>query len=122
MSVWTGPIQLRHGTAIEWSNANPILLPGEKGIEVDTGMEKNGDGVTAWNSLPYASSGGDKTYNHNQNVSASTWVITHNLGKNPNVQVFDSAGTECFGDITYNTANQITITFSAAFTGVAYLN
>lgn len=46
-------IQLRRGTAAQWTAANPIMLVGERGVEIDTGKEKSGDGVTAWNSLPY---------------------------------------------------------------------
>lgn len=46
-------IQLRHDTAANWTSANPVLASGEKGIETDTGKEKNGNGSTAWNSLAY---------------------------------------------------------------------
>ncbi len=42
------------GTAAEWTTANPVLLSGEWGKETDTGKMKNGDGVTAWNSLTYS--------------------------------------------------------------------
>lgn len=50
----TVKIQLRRGTAAEWTSANPTLLSGEQGLETDTGKTKIGDGVTAWNSLGYA--------------------------------------------------------------------
>lgn len=53
MSVLTGTIQKRRGTASEWTSANPVLLSGEEGYETDTGFEKIGDGVTEWNDLPY---------------------------------------------------------------------
>ena len=33
---------------------NPVLADGEIGVETDTDKIKIGDGVTAWNSLPYA--------------------------------------------------------------------
>lgn len=51
-------IQLRRGLAAAWTAANPVLAAGEKGIEIDTGKEKNGNGVTAWNSLAYSDSAG----------------------------------------------------------------
>lgn len=44
-------IQLRRGTATQWSTANPILAAGELGWISDTAEFKVGDGVTAWNSL-----------------------------------------------------------------------
>ena len=49
----TNRIKLRGDTAANWTAANPVLGAREKGIETDTNREKNGDGVTAWNALPY---------------------------------------------------------------------
>lgn len=58
-------IRPRRGTATQWATANPILVEGEIGIEVpDTGVGtglvkmKFGDGVNAWNDLPYGFEGG----------------------------------------------------------------
>lgn len=48
-------IQLKGGTAASMSSLNPTLLARQPGVEVDTGRFKIGDGVTAWNSLPYSS-------------------------------------------------------------------
>lgn len=47
-------IQFRRGTAAEWTAQNPILAPGELGLETDTSLMKIGDGDTAWTSLAYA--------------------------------------------------------------------
>ena len=47
-------IQVRRGTASEWTTANTILSAGEIGFESDTNKFKIGDGAGAWNSLPYA--------------------------------------------------------------------
>ena len=43
----------RRSTAAGWGAANPILANGELGYESDTHYTKRGDGVTAWNDLPY---------------------------------------------------------------------
>lgn len=48
-------IQLRRGTAAQWTAANTLLAQGEMGLETDTGRFKVGDGSTIWNSLAYAS-------------------------------------------------------------------
>jgi hypothetical protein len=48
-------IQLRRGTAAEWTAANPTLAEGEMGLEKDTGKFKVGTGVAVWSSLPYSS-------------------------------------------------------------------
>jgi hypothetical protein len=64
----------------------------------------------------------DKHYKHVQGVSSATWTIAHNLGKFPSVTVKDSAGSIVIGEINYNDNNNITLTFSGAFSGEAYLN
>ena len=47
-------IQFRNDTLANWSAANPILAAGELGLETDTRFYKIGDGITPWNTLPYA--------------------------------------------------------------------
>lgn len=63
----------------------------------------------------------DIAYTHTQAVSSATWTINHNLGFNPVAVVLDSGGTQCEGSITYPTVNRMVITFTGAFTGVAYI-
>lgn len=46
-------IQLRRDTASNWSTNNPTPSAGEPCFETDTGKLKIGDGITAYNSLPY---------------------------------------------------------------------
>jgi hypothetical protein len=53
MSTAGATIKLRRDTAAAWALANPVLSAGEPGIETDTNQVKYGNGVTAWNSLPY---------------------------------------------------------------------
>jgi hypothetical protein len=50
MAVQT-QIQIRRGTAAQWTAANPVLASGEFGYETDTGKFKIGNGSSAWNSL-----------------------------------------------------------------------
>ena len=62
------------------------------------------------------------TYIHTQAVPISVWVITHNMGSFPSVTVVDNSNQVVVGDIVYNSSNMLTITFSTAFAGYAYLN
>jgi hypothetical protein len=67
------------------------------------------------------------TYIHNQSSVSNTWVIAHDLGRFPSVTVVDSGGTVVTGNIVYDSNNQITLTFFAkgslvAFSGKAYIN
>jgi hypothetical protein len=57
-----------------------------------------------------------------QGVAAAQWVVTHNLGKKCSVTVVDSAGTVQIGQVTYNSDNQVTLDFEAAFSGKAFFN
>jgi hypothetical protein len=50
-------IQVRRGTASQWTSANPTLAAGEWGYETDTNKVKIGNGSTAWNSLGYQGAG-----------------------------------------------------------------
>ena len=54
-------IQLRRGTASQWTAANTLLAQGEIGLETDTTKLKLGDGSTLWNSLSYFSAGSGVT-------------------------------------------------------------
>lgn len=67
-------------------------------------------------------SGGDKSYAHTQGSASATWNITHNLGKRPSVSVQDSAGSDIIGQVSHTDNNSLTITFSGAISGKAYLN
>lgn len=49
--------QLLGDVAAVWGTENPVLLEREPGIETNTRRWKIGDGVTAWNDLPYVDSG-----------------------------------------------------------------
>lgn len=58
---------------------------------------------------------------HTQGVASTEWVITHTLGGYPSVTIVDSAKTHVFGEVQYDSTTQITVSFSAAFSGYAYL-
>jgi hypothetical protein len=46
-------IRLRRNTKNTWTALNPILDPGEPGLEIDTGKLKIGNGVARWSELFY---------------------------------------------------------------------
>lgn len=59
---------------------------------------------------------------HTQGSASSSWTINHNLGFYPNVTVVDSGGSIVEGEISYTNSNSLTVTFSSAFSGKAYLS
>lgn len=61
-------------------------------------------------------------YVHRQISALQTWTVTHNLDFFPAVTVFDSADTQCEGDVNHIDNQSLTITFSAAISGKAHLS
>ena len=53
-NTYISKILFRRDTSTNWSNNNPVLSEGEPGYELDTGLYKLGNGITAWNDLPYS--------------------------------------------------------------------
>ena len=54
-------IQVRRGTASQWTSTNPTLAAGEWGYETDTGKAKIGNGSTNWVGLSYFGGAGTVT-------------------------------------------------------------
>lgn len=50
------------------------------------------------------------------------WIIEHNLNKYPSVSVKDSGGNSIIGEVEYLGPNKLSIHFSVAVSGRAYLN
>ncbi len=67
----TGLVQHKTGTASQWASVNPVLAKGALGIENNTYKIKVGDGVTAWNDLPYV--GQDNAYTYTISLPVSGW-------------------------------------------------
>lgn len=63
-----------------------------------------------------------ETYVHDQASASAVWAVNHSLGKYPSVQAVDSTKRIVYGIVEHVNANQLTITFSAAFSGYAYCN
>lgn len=64
----------------------------------------------------------DKNFVFTQSTATRAWYIVHNLNKYPSVVVVDTGGNTVIGDVEYIDTNVITVSFSAAFSGYAYLN
>lgn len=80
-------IKHRRDTAASWTSNNPVLQPGEFAWESDSNKLKIGDGVNAWNSLPYfgaASAALVEGTNCIRTIAASTATAqAHGLGGMP---------------------------------------
>jgi len=64
----------------------------------------------------------DANFVYVQSSPSATWVINHNLNKYCSVTVVDSADNVVYGEVLYNSLNQVTLTFAGAFSGEAFFN
>lgn len=64
----------------------------------------------------------DKNFVFVQGVPSTTWTIQHNLNKFPSVTSVNNNDVQMFGEVTYIDENNLTINFSAGFSGKAYMN
>ena len=107
---------------LSYVSAPPVVVqlaaPDQPTLVVELGHigPKGDKGDAGENAVP------DAHYEHDQPVASATWTVTHSLGKYPSVSVVDSAGDVVVGEINYVNNNSLTINFSSAFSGKAYLN
>lgn len=95
------------------NSGSVVVTPGvnEKTLILN---QQSGDNITVvWT---------DTNYVHDQQVASASWVINHNLGKFASIHIVDTAGDEIIGEVTYNTINRITVTFTSQVSGKAYIN
>jgi hypothetical protein len=69
-----------------------------------------------------ASDAADKNYVHSQAAASATWNVQHNLDKFPSVTSVNINNIEMYGEVVFNDLNNLTINFSAAFSGQAFIN
>jgi hypothetical protein len=111
----SGPLKIN--TRSQWSALNPVLMAGEPGVESNTKNVKIGDGLTAWNGLPYFSSPGywgsfwDET---TQTAAAINTAYAINLRSVD----LSSRGVKIVSNtrITFDNPGVYSITFSIQFT------
>jgi hypothetical protein len=61
------------------------------------------------------------SFTFTQSTPSASWVVVHNLGFYPSVTVTDSSGNWVIGGVHHDSLNQVTLTFSAGFSGSARL-
>ena len=77
---------------------------------------------SAWITLGAASAAGPAPFPpYVQNTPATTWTITHGLGRYPDVVVVDTAGNKIEPGINYPDLNTVVLVFSAPTSGTAEL-
>lgn len=88
--------------------------------EVDWSNDEDTASMKAISSL--VSEAHDKHFTFEWRVLQTSVSINHNLHKKPSVTVADTAGSELFCEVAYTDDDNLTLTFSSAVRGTAYLN
>ena len=111
-SLGYGLYQVTSSTTL--SSGGAFLLT----LKFKGGSSRTANGVISI--APFGTEGYEYTFT--QSAAASTWTINHNLDRFPSVTTVDSAGSIINGAITYTDSNTITVVFTSATSGKAYLN
>lgn len=101
--------------------AASLGLEGDIYIDSSTGDFWGPKSLTAWPATPFYSAGLTRRHVHSQQVPVEIWNITHTLGGYPAVTVVDSASTIVIGEVSYISTSEVRVSFSAPFSGYAYL-
>lgn len=104
-------IQVRRGTATQWTSANPTLASGEWGFESDTNKLKIGNGSSTWTALSYAVTGANGTIT---SITAGTGLTGGTITTNGTIAI-DSTVTTYTGSGTFTNK-----TFDTAGTGNSF--
>jgi hypothetical protein len=114
-------IQIRRGTASQWTSANPTLAAGEFGYESDTGKFKIGTGSTAWTSLSYQGAGTVTSITAGTGLSGGAITTSGTIAIDSTVATL--TGTQTFTNKTLTTPTlddpKINLAFDAQ-TGTSY--
>ena len=64
---------------------------------------------------------GSGAYIHTQSAASTTWIINHNMGFRPSVELLDSGSQEIDGEVSHPSVNQTVVTLNPASAGLARL-
>lgn len=95
------------------------VSPAEQDISTLSPVPSVSPGITYATTAQLNALAARLSYRHDQLLPNSIWVIVHELGYYPNVQIFDSTGEEIKGVIEHDDDTALTIAFSAATAGWA---
>lgn len=127
-ATWTvtHPLNTAHVSVTVYDTSNRVVIPNE--VTVNSGSSISIDfGVAAQGKVVVISGQFDGqvkptyTYEHYQTNPSTSWVIPHALGRYPIVRVFIGNQEVQPASITFDTLDQVTITFSTPQVGQAKL-
>lgn len=70
---------------------------------------------------PMGPTGGEHFIYSRNGIAAASWPIEHGLGRRVHVTVLSDSGEEVEADVQHSDLNNLTVSFSAPFSGVAVI-
>jgi len=102
-------------TVVQKTNQVTVASKGTQGGKGDKG-DTGATGATGASNPSYYS------YSFEQQSNSTTWIVTHNLGYKPAVDIIDYGGNNIEADITHTSNLSLTITLNPGSSGYAYLS
>lgn len=118
MFEWRGFWQ----SSVTYEKDDVVFFQGSSFICVVSHISTSSFDSQFWELMAQGASASDSFYLHEQPIASASWVIDHNLGKYPSVTIVDSSNEECEGNVLHVSLNRVIVSFSAAFSGRAFLN
>lgn len=110
----TGPTGPAGAQGIQGEAGQGVPVDGLAGQTLVKASDADYD--TEWVDFPV------QAYTHGQTSTSTLWEVTHNMGFNPSVTVKDNYGNLIEGYVAYTSNSSLTIEFSSAVSGYAYLS
>jgi hypothetical protein len=111
--VWDLQIQLASG-------AIRTVAAGILEIELDV-TQNTSSSIPIYTTNPPVPGGGVASYTHVQGVDSDSWIINHNLGYYPLIDVLDSFLNLVVPEILHVSTNQVRVLFTTPLSGQARL-
>lgn len=146
VNIENAPDQLRNLVSINEETTNVLVslvgISGPKGIGIVSGTTNPTPDIgrvgeiyvnitnsslwgpktsSGWPASPFFIPGATTRYIHSQASASDVWTVNHTLGGYPSVTVVDTASTTVIGEVSYISTSQVRISFTAPFSGYAYL-
>jgi hypothetical protein len=111
------------GLHIIRKNSNPDIIPTKSGIHwINEASKEHWFSVGNSSLSDWVKEAGNKTMFFEQISPLTTWIVNHNFGTFPIVQVFDLGGRMIDVEVNNLTVNQLEIVFLSPKAGYAKIN
>jgi hypothetical protein len=146
LNIENAPDQLRNLVSVNEETTNVLVslvgISGPRGLGILTGTTNPTSNIgrvgeiyvnttnsslwgpkteSGWPASPFFVPGSTTRYIHTQASASDVWTINHTLGGYPSVTVVDTASTTVIGEVSYISTSQVRVSFTAPFSGYAYL-